>query len=56
LQEVRRIVLVEADRELVVDGDVHLGVDFIEAGVLLGEVAVDRQAANTGHAEVGALA
>src|SRR6516165_7092987 len=44
VQEVRRVVFVEADRPLVVDGDVDLGVAFIKAGISLAEVAVDRQA------------
>ena len=41
VQEVRRIVLVQAECQVVVDGVVELGVAFEEARVLLREVAVD---------------
>src|SRR5882757_7534435 len=48
VQEVRRIVLVDADRELVVQGNKHLAVDFVEACALLGYVAVDRKTVGEG--------
>src|SRR5581483_1108587 len=48
VQEVRRVVLVEAHRPVVVEGDIHLAVTFNEAGVLFGDVAVDRQRAGDG--------
>src|SRR6201999_1406131 len=56
VQEVRRVVLVEADRPVVVDGDVDLGVALKEARVLLGEVAVEGKAADAELAEVETLA
>src|SRR6202035_3512608 len=45
VQHVRRVVFVEANRPVVVDGVVKLGIAFEEAGIALGDVAVHRQAA-----------
>src|SRR5439155_8193299 len=43
VQEVRRVILGRADRKAVVDGVVHLAVDFDEADVLLHDVAVGEE-------------
>src|SRR5256714_328379 len=43
VQEVWRIILVEADLKLIIEGDVDLGIPFIKARTLFGEVAIDRQ-------------
>src|SRR5262249_20449153 len=53
VQEVRRIVLVIADRPLIVDGVGALCIAFEEARIALGKVAVDRQA--VAEAEIRAL-
>src|SRR5204862_5045892 len=45
VEEVRRVIFVEANRELVVQRDIHLAVDFEEAGVALGDIAVQREEA-----------
>src|SRR5216683_2394319 len=55
VQEVRRVVLVDAELPLVVDGDIDLGVTFIKAGAFLGEVAVDWQT-TADLAEIGVAA
>src|ERR1700675_933256 len=55
VQEVWRGVLVDTELPLVVDGDVNLAIDFVEAGAPLGEVAVDGQTAGD-LAEIDALA
>src|SRR5713226_8087857 len=55
VQEVRRVVFVDADLPLVVEGDIDLGITFIKAGAFLGEVAVDWQT-TADLAEIGRAA
>src|SRR5260370_29945876 len=39
VEEVRRVIFVESDLPLVVEGDVNLGIAFIKAGAFLRDVA-----------------